>query len=358
MRWKECASNLASALSYAFHHPTLNDVKLVASEDGQLFHANPMVLASASPLLKSLLLEASDSDEPVILLVGVRGATVHDLLRFVYYGEVRLGPSRLAPLLSLANDLGIDAIKGLNAELRTDDTESSHALGLGAFQATPAVTGLSLLASAALKAEDPSPYSQPAQLHVEASNPSIALHAGAMNLSIKDEYNGKTNSNKVLYPLLNIPDPSHFKWKRAFMRVSPSSSENGDKVDLSVEERLDESPPPLAIDMSSHRADPHSIADLPATPSPSPSSLVGTSCFSEQAMPMEENQTSPILVLPEAYEESSVRHAAPRASSQSSNGEGKRWKSRQPKLCIHCDRYFSNQFNLKQVRHCSSCPKF
>merc|ERR1719192_2735323 len=63
---------------------------------------------------------------------------------------------------------------------------------------------------------------------------------------------------------------------------------------------------------------------------------------------MEENQTSPILVLPEAYEESSVRHAAPRASSQSSNGEGKRWKSRQPKLCIHCDRYFSNQFNLKQ----------
>ena len=35
--------------------------------------------------------------------------------------------------------------------------------------------------------------------------------------------------------------------------------------------------------------------------------------------------------------------------SQSSNGEGKKWKSRQPKLCVHCDRYFSNQFNLKQV---------
>ena len=34
--------------------------------------------------------------------------------------------------------------------------------------------------------------------------------------------------------------------------------------------------------------------------------------------------------------------------SQSSSGEGKKWKSRQPKLCVHCDRYFSNQFNLKQ----------
>ena len=159
VRWKECGSNLASALSYAFHHPTLNDVHLVASEDGQLFKANPLVLASASPFLKSLLLEASpDSacgEERVLLLVGVSGATLQDFLRFIYYGEVRLGPSRLAPLLSLANDLGIEAIKGLNglAELRTDDIDPLHA-ALGTPQPTPGVTGLSLLASAALKAED------------------------------------------------------------------------------------------------------------------------------------------------------------------------------------------------------------
>ena len=348
VRWKECASNLASALSDAFHHPTLNDVHLVASEDGQLFKANPLVLASASPFLKSLLLEAPDmGEETVLLLAGVSGVTLQDLLRFVYYGEVRLGPSRLAPLLSLANDLGIDAIKDLDsAELRTDYTDPLHALGTP--QPNPGVTGLSLLASAALKAEDHQPPPQPLQLNIEGSNPSVALHSGAMNLSIKDEYNAKTSSNKILYPtshLLNIPDPSHFKWKRAFMRVSPSSSENGDKIDLTVEDRQDETPPPLAIDMtSSNRADPPSMADLPATPSPSPSSLVGTPCFNEQNMPMEENRTSPILVLP--YGESGT----PRLSSQSSNGEGKRWKSRQPKLCIHCDRYFSNQFNLKQVR--------
>merc|ERR1711953_1135714 len=80
VRWKECPSNLARALHQALHSQDstyLNDVKLVAAADGGCFQANQMVLASASPFLKQLLLELKE-EEPVLVLTGVKAQTLQD----------------------------------------------------------------------------------------------------------------------------------------------------------------------------------------------------------------------------------------------------------------------------------------
>lgn len=373
VRWKECGSNLASALNEAFHGSALNDVRLVVT-GGVTFQASKMVLASASPFLKGLLLASLEDDDPVIVLADVNPTAMQDLLRFIYFGEVSIGPSRIAPLISLAHNLGVDAIKDLNPSKNAawPPTSYPNPWRLAATQPTPAITGLSLLATAALKAED-----QPHLNHLDQGLSRMTTYdekvletsssdtVSAMNLSTKhvrdleeEEEEDFTKTTK-LYPmshLLNIPDPTHFKWKRAaFLRASPSTSPEsngnsiGDKIETMLE-RNDETPPPLAIDMTS-KAEPPSIADLPATPSPSPSSLVGTPCFSDPIQPEPssfEESKSPIMILPDAFGENLGSHRGGNASSQSSNGDGKRWKSRQPKLCVHCDRYFSNQFNLKQ----------
>lgn len=349
VRWKECPSNLARALHQALHSQDstyLNDVKLVAAADGGCFQANQMVLASASPFLKQLLLELKE-EEPVLVLTGVKAQTLQDLLTFVYLGEVKLGPTRVASLLSLAQTLDIYALK----ELETRN------------QPPPPFTGLSLLASAALttaSAEDHFNDENDPHVFTPSANSIISAHhnsnAGAINLSMKNndaEIEIEDNSRQM--SILNIPDPNHFKWKRAFMHcISPPTSFSSmqcNEILQSASDQADRSPPPLAIDMtdssiSANDHHPSILPMLPATPSPSPSSLVGTpSCFGESSSPasamLEEvkSSSSPLMT---ALEE-------PKSLSMSStSNEGKRWKSRQPKLCIHCDRYFSNQFNLKQ----------
>ena len=108
------------------------------------------------------------------------------------------------------------------------------------------------------------------------------------------------------------------------------------------------------------------VVGLPATPSPSPSSI-GNSLL-DPKMIFQTTETSgtfgglrPVLppstiTMSNGYDhDEDIVDPSEMASdlrgrqnseslSQSSNGEGKKWKSRQPKLCVHCDRYFSNQF--------------
>jgi len=137
--------------------------------------------------------------------------------------------------------------------------------------------------------------------------------------------------------LLNIPDPATFKWRRC--------SEHHQQAESMRDE---ETPPPLAIDMTISEP-----VDLPATPSPSPSSLNGsglTSYFMDTSPnAMVAAIGEPVPVTNGLRYSLSTSDESGNAASRDQHGEGKKWKSRQPKLCVHCDRYFSNQFNLKQL---------
>ena len=133
----------------------------------------------------------------------------------------------------------------------------------------------------------------------------------------------------------------------------------------------------LTIDMSASSNPQESAPSvgLPATPSPSPSSMEQPSNLMDHRFQLEHhpggtngiNYALPLTSLPStanslangSFPDAGIINSSEElldqqtrqnseSLSQSSSGEGKKWKSRQPKLCVHCDRYFSNQFNLKQ----------
>merc|ERR1712046_459628 len=86
---------------------------------------------------------------------------------------------------------------------------------------------------------------------------------GGNETSPIDEKSPKSPAPAAFFPmasLLNIPDPATFKWRRC--------SEHHQQAESMRDE---ETPPPLAIDTTISEP-----VDLPATPSPSPSSLNGS----------------------------------------------------------------------------------
>ncbi|KAF4527972.1 hypothetical protein B566_EDAN014964 [Ephemera danica] len=83
------------------------DVVLVC--DGGHLKAHRLVLASASPLLRELLLGPSSSPEPVLVhLPGVQRDDVARLLEFLYTGEACLCAGEMERLHELVTVLGID----------------------------------------------------------------------------------------------------------------------------------------------------------------------------------------------------------------------------------------------------------
>lgn len=291
IRWKGFASNLLTSLETIQDATT--DLWLVAAK--QKFRAHRLILASASPVLRNLLLELSANgaeQDPVLILDDVDSQTLQDLLAYLYRGQVNLSPPRLEALLSVGKSIALKGIEDLQ------------------ISSTPTLfTGLSLLASAALSTDTQDcSLKKPRLLSNTFNDENDPLNArcppsdNAINLSTK-----KPN---FFSPLLNIPDPSSFKWRKIAGESLPEREET----------------PPLAIDMSTPpNSGDQPLMELPATPSPSPSSMTDSGLVQED------------------METSSLR------GSQCNSAEGKKWKSRQPKLCVHCDRYFSNQFNLKQV---------
>lgn len=252
------ATNLADTLQHLWQSPQgLGDVWLVPDTGGTAFKAHRLVLAAASPVLKEALLQFQGGPEdPLLILDQVESQTILDLLAYLYRGQVTLGPARLAALLSLGRSIALKGIEHL------EQTES--------------LTGLSLLASAALDSPEAEEWRNDEN---EAIN---GRQMQAINLSTKPEI-GRPMTN-----VLNIPDPTHFRWRRFPQPQSP----------LAVSPVTSPTPPPPPDSDQDHDHD-------------------------DEPMETSTSLSPPI-------------------------GSGKKWKSRQPKLCIHCDRYFSNQFNLKQ----------
>ena len=327
IRWKGFATNLIDSLE-SLHHTCTTDALLVSQRDGITFKVHRLVLASASDILKRILLEHDDN--PVILIDDVDRHTIEDLISYLYRGQVTLNPTRLAAFVSFGKAIALKGIGDLqNASFGQDP---------------PLFTGLSLLASAAALNDGAGNGTNERKRRLSSAtfNDENDPHNGsqcAINLSIRSGFTShmeeKCPKSPALFPmtsLLNIPDPATFKWRRC--------SEHP------LEDGREEETPPLAIDMTVSEP-----VDLPATPSPSPSSLNGggsSSYFMESSPTGMVPMAGEPLPIPNGLRYLSTSDESFNPSS-GDHAEGKKWKSRQPKLCVHCDRYFSNQFNLKQV---------
>ena len=91
------------------------DVTMV-SDDGIQIPAHKFVLASYSPILRSLLFN-NPHPHPMIYMRGVRQQELQSILQFMYLGETNIGQERFREFAEVATDLQIkEIIQSLSAE--------------------------------------------------------------------------------------------------------------------------------------------------------------------------------------------------------------------------------------------------
>ena len=116
----------ASGLRLLRDRGQLVDVSLVC-EDGHSASAHKVVLASHSARFRQLftLTSAPAASLHCVLLTGVKGPDLDDILDFIYQGEVKIGQSRLKHFLNVAKLLHIDSLVPEGEEEELPRTRSS-----------------------------------------------------------------------------------------------------------------------------------------------------------------------------------------------------------------------------------------
>ena len=105
LNWKNFQTNISTAFRSLRSENELADVTL-ACEDGQIFSAHKVILASSSPFFMGIL-KKYKSPEPLIFLKGMKSEDLSVLLDFFYFGEANIDQESLDAFLALADDLKV-----------------------------------------------------------------------------------------------------------------------------------------------------------------------------------------------------------------------------------------------------------
>ena len=105
LNWKNFQTNISTAFRDLRSDNDFADVTL-ACEDGQLFSAHKVILASSSPFFMGIL-KKYKSPEPLIFLRGLKSEDLSVLLDFFYFGEANIDQESLDVFLGLADDLKV-----------------------------------------------------------------------------------------------------------------------------------------------------------------------------------------------------------------------------------------------------------
>ena len=105
LNWKNFQTNISTAFRDLRSDNDFADVTL-ACEDGQLFSAHKVILASSSPFFMGIL-KKYKNPQPLIFLKGMRSEDLSAILDFFYFGEANIDQESLDAFLALADDLKV-----------------------------------------------------------------------------------------------------------------------------------------------------------------------------------------------------------------------------------------------------------
>ena len=105
LNWKNFQTNISTAFRSLRSENELADVTL-ACEDGQIFSAHKVILASSSPFFMGIL-KKYKNPQPLIFLKGMRSEDLSAILDFFYFGEANIDQESLDAFLGLADDLKV-----------------------------------------------------------------------------------------------------------------------------------------------------------------------------------------------------------------------------------------------------------
>ena len=122
LNWKNFQTNISTAFRSLRSENELADVTL-ACEDGQIFSAHKVILASSSPFFMGIL-KKYKNPQPLIFLKGMRSEDLSAILDFFYFGETNIDQESLDAFLGLADDLkvlGLTRLEDVDGDVGNDD---------------------------------------------------------------------------------------------------------------------------------------------------------------------------------------------------------------------------------------------
>ena len=112
-------------LTEMFEDLNFRDVTL-ASDDGKLIRAHKVVLSASSSILKLILSQQKEINNPVIFCRGVKHNELSSMLEFIYLGQTSFSKDEVQRFLTIAEDFGVKGLVKSSSSTQTDVGDSSE----------------------------------------------------------------------------------------------------------------------------------------------------------------------------------------------------------------------------------------
>ena len=126
LKWNDFQENVNTAFGSLRDNKEFSDVTL-ACEDGQMFQAHKVILASSSPTLHHLL-KVDKHPNPLIFMRGMKSEDLNAIIDFLYCGEANVFQENLDSFLAIAEELKLKGLMGNKDEkgVKPEETPPVH----------------------------------------------------------------------------------------------------------------------------------------------------------------------------------------------------------------------------------------
>ena len=112
VKWQDFQYNTAITFRSLRDNPDFADVTLV-SEDNKKIKAHRVILASSSPIIKSMFDEINHS-HPLVYMRGIKFKELSYIVDFIYHGETNIGQDDLQGFMGLAQEFKVKGLETNN----------------------------------------------------------------------------------------------------------------------------------------------------------------------------------------------------------------------------------------------------
>ena len=110
LKWNDFKDNVSQSFAKLRKESNFFDVTLVSTDQKQI-QAHKLVLSACSDFFKAILSENSHS-HPMLYIDGITSEQLHQVLNYIYQGEVNIFQEDLDSFLSIAQKLKLEGLMG------------------------------------------------------------------------------------------------------------------------------------------------------------------------------------------------------------------------------------------------------
>ena len=109
IKWNDFQTNVSKTRTHLLASGEFSDITL-ACGDSSLFAAHKAILASCSPVLRSLVTRLGQQPQAMVYMQGVEAGLLASLLDFIYQGQVEVHQDNIQNFLDLAEEFQVQGL--------------------------------------------------------------------------------------------------------------------------------------------------------------------------------------------------------------------------------------------------------